>query len=394
MLVRDAGWYRDRTGGSDRHTDDALLALKTPYVGNNSKVVHIIDSLPLSQYRQKVALQTKTAPYGITVGYDCSRSDQDSAQIERALHSNAAMMFALIGNVDQIDFDTVMPGTSAPARLSYSRAVIQKEYPIDLREYTNNQPSFQSFIKAVSSSGKRGAATSIDDAVSRGITSASQKYGEGETAAEGHIILKTVEDQGIVTVYTIASLGVFGFENGIFTVVSGTGAIPTVMTFKKSPEGGYSLLKYQEPQDGSGNVESLKKMFPISLWNRVLSGHEDYPALQRQQETQARAYLQTIGRKAMVNAAHVEKRMPTINTEASNKLFAEFTKNDAFLNNCPYWLGTRERVENGQRFIYETAQSKAADGADLMIYRKTAADGKVIQERTYKIVGTEPQQIQ
>ena len=62
-----------------------------------------------------------------------------------------------------------------------------------------------------------------------------------------------------------------------------------------------------------------------------------------------------------------------------------------FLNDCPYWLGTREKVEEGVRYIYETAQSKTSDGYDLMIFQKKEEDGTVLEELKYKIAGNEPE---
>ena len=234
----------------------------------------------------------------------------------------------------------------------------------------------------------------IENTVSLAIKSRRHSYGAGETATEGHIILDSKEDNGTVKVYTIASFGAFGFENGIFTKVSGSGAIPTVMIFSRDNNGGYSLLEYQEPMDGAYYVESIKKMFPKKLQDRALTSRgEDYAELARQQEAQAAEYLKSIGRTAEVSAAHVKKQLADINVEASNKLFSEYTKYDLFLNNCPYWIGTRERIENGTRYIYETSQSKTGDGYELMIFRKTKEDGAVVEERRYKIVGGEPQLI-
>jgi bla regulator protein BlaR1 len=233
----------------------------------------------------------------------------------------------------------------------------------------------------------------IDDAVSMAIKDQSTFYASGETATEGHIILDTKEKDGTVKVYTIASYGAFGFENGIFTKISGSGAIPTVITFSQDENGQFSLLEYQEPMDGSGYTDSIKKMFPSSLHNRVFSAHDDYAALTRQQETQAEEYLRSIGRTAEVRAAHVKKQMVDINVEAKNKLFAEYTKYDPFLNDCPYWLGTREKVENGIRYIYETSQGKTSDGFDLIFFQKKKEDGTVVEEYKYKIVGSEPQLI-
>jgi len=235
----------------------------------------------------------------------------------------------------------------------------------------------------------------MDSAAGLAIKSRSYAYGAGETVTEGHIILDSEENNGTVKVYTIASIGIFGFENGIFTKVSGSGAIPTVMIFSKDENGAYSLLDYKEPQDGAGYVDSLKKMFPGKLQDRVLSSQGDYADLARQQEAQAAEYLKGIGRAAEVSAAHVARKLPDINVDASNKLFFGYnTKYDAFLNNCPYWLGTRERIENGVRYIYETSQGKTVDGYDLIVFRKTREDGAVVEERQYKIAESEPQLIE
>ncbi len=234
----------------------------------------------------------------------------------------------------------------------------------------------------------------MDEAVSQAVKGRESAYGLGEVATEGHIILDSEETDGVIKVYTIASYGAFGFENGIFTKVSGSGAIPTVITFSKSQTGEYSLLEYKEPLDGALLVKSTKKMFPKALHTRVLSNtQQDYPDLVRQQEAQATEYLKDIGRTARVSADHVKKELAKINVEASNKLFTELTKDNAFLNDCPYWLGTREKVENGARYIYETSQSKTDDGCNLMTFRKTKEDGVLVEEARYKIVGSEPQRI-
>jgi len=234
-------------------------------------------------------------------------------------------------------------------------------------------------------------AVDLERAVGLAIKSRSNVYGAGETATEGHIILDSEGNDGTVKVYAIASLGVFGFENGIFTIVSGSGAIPTVMIFSRNENGKYSLLEYKEPMDGALYMDSIKQMFPQKLQDRVLSSQGDYDYLVKQQEKQAVEYLKDIGRTAEVSAAYVNKKPVNINVDASNKLFSEFAKYDSFLNCCPDWIGTRERIEDSVRYIYETAQDKTDDGYDLIVFRKTKEDGAIVEERQYKIEGDEPQ---
>ncbi|MGI6449270.1 MAG: M56 family metallopeptidase [Desulfitobacteriia bacterium] len=230
---------------------------------------------------------------------------------------------------------------------------------------------------------------SLEEAVSLAIKERGEGYREGEVATEGHIIMGAEEKNGIVKAYTLASIAWFGFENGVFTSISGSGAIPTVITFQKNQNGEYSLLEYQEPLDGAGYRESIQKMFPQRLLD-VIFEQDHYPALAKQQEEQAGEYLRSIGRMAKIQVSHVEKQLLKINTEASNKLFAVFTKNNQELNRFPYWIGTRECIMDGKRYIYETSQSKCTDGYDLVTFTKRQEDGTIVLEYQYTIIGSEP----
>ncbi|MDX9871283.1 MAG: hypothetical protein RBT41_02545 [Clostridia bacterium] len=246
-------------------------------------------------------------------------------------------------------------------------------------------------IKSQSAEGPQ----TLDEAVSLAVKGRRTAYGRGEAATEGHIILDSEEKDGLVKVYTISSFGAFGFENGIFTKVSGSGAIPTVITFAQQENGVYTLAEYQEPMDGAMLGESIRKMFPARLHDQVLTvSAERRQSLVQQQVTQAEAYLQSIGREAEVSYAHVDKTLIKMNVDASNKLFSELTKYDQFLNDCPYWQGTREKVEDGVRYIYETSYSKTADGYDLVTFQKKTEDGTVVQEAKYKIVSSDVQLVE
>lgn len=257
------------------------------------------------------------------------------------------------------------------------------DYNNDLEE--QNSPSVSQI--------KNSKEKEIETAVSVAIKAKSAAYLEGEVSTEGHVILDIKEKGKIVKVYTIASCGNFGFENNIFTKISGSGAIPTLMIFSKNENGQYSLIEYKEPEDGSGYTDSIEKMFPSRLQDEVQSTSKYDSDLSKQQKLQATEYLKNIGKTPKVSEAYVEKKLIDINVEASNKLFTELTKYNSFLNNCPYWIGTREKIENGSRYIYETSQSKTSDGYDLIIFKKVKEDGIVVENYKYKIVGNEPKLI-
>ncbi len=131
---------------------DYLFENKTSYVGNNSKVLHIIDNLQFSNYRGEVALQTEKIPYGVTVNYDFQNlveGEYQKAKIENeerlklALKRNAAMMFCLISNLDNLNF--VCHINNGQAEYIFTRAEVQKDYKEDLKEYSIDKNKFGDF---------------------------------------------------------------------------------------------------------------------------------------------------------------------------------------------------------------------------------------------------------
>lgn len=131
---------------------DYLFENKTPYVGDNSKVIHILDNLQFANYRGKISLQTEKTPYGVTVNYDFNnlvQGDYQKAKIENqerlklALKRNAAMMFCLIENLDNLTF--ICHTNNGQAEYRFTRAEVQKDYNEDLKEYSKDKNKFGDF---------------------------------------------------------------------------------------------------------------------------------------------------------------------------------------------------------------------------------------------------------
>ncbi len=219
----------------------------------------------------------------------------------------------------------------------------------------------------------------IDNIISDAImTTNSENYLKGECRAEGHVVLKTDEANGILTAYTVASYGEFGFENGIFTKISGSGAIPTVITFEIGKGSSYTLKDYKEPLDGSEYEASLSRMFPADLLNKVQSTDSYSDNLSNQQEQYASKYLKLIGREATVQEKYVEKNLPDMNTQASNDLMSLFSE-------YPYWIGNTEKVEDGVRYVYQTNWQSVGNGDGIVTYTKSVYNGDAVETTVIQI---------
>lgn len=196
----------------------------------------------------------------------------------------------------------------------------------------------------------------IEEAVSYAILHRNaDAYMLGECSAEGHHILETEEAGDQVTVYVLAMFGYYGFEDGNFIKVSGSGAIPTVITFRKHPDGSYGLLDHQEAMDGGMYLESIKELFPERLQESCLHVSETIMEDLRAQEHQYAAdYLEAIGREAEIGEfGDYDHKILTdlgVSVEVSNQM-AEYKELGAY----PFWLGNREQIEDGVRYLYEKA---------------------------------------
>lgn len=209
-----------------------------------------------------------------------------------------------------------------------------------------------------------GTGSETDIAVGNAVISSNEgSFLEGEIQAEGHIILQesSLSDDSKI-VYAITMYGEYSFQNDALIKVSGTGAIPAVLTFAYSKDTGHVLKSYSVPSDGSGYLDSVKEMFPKDLYNYVLSvSDSDLSSLQAQERKYAKAYLNKMGRSAVIgDYSDINHEYPQIPEEASSEIFKRYWE-------YPDWIGTEEKIENDVRYVYETQWKNYGNG-DSMIY--------------------------
>jgi beta-lactamase regulating signal transducer with metallopeptidase domain len=142
----------DNKSGRAAYNIDVLLKNKTPYIGDNSRVVALIDALPLPRgiTRGMVELATAEPPYGVTINYNL---EDDSVQIgEEQFLRNSMLLFALIGNVEEVThrgFWNNKMLSSIPINFTYTRADAERVVAGDLRQFAENRESLAELIKII-----------------------------------------------------------------------------------------------------------------------------------------------------------------------------------------------------------------------------------------------------
>lgn len=221
--------------------------------------------------------------------------------------------------------------------------------------------------------------TDLSDAVSLAILSQNESsYLEGECQAEGHIILTSEKKDDSTICYVIASYGEYGFEDGNFIKVSGSGAIPCRITF----DGDMKVSEFKYPDDGAMYEKSIKEIFGKHYKSLEAFSLKDdnlgYDKLLDQEKVYAKAYLEKIDRAdcSIGEYADFDHTLLTdagVSVEVSNSLLA-----DKNLADYPFWIGNREVLEDGERYVYEMLLDK---DANEIIYKKyNYNDGKTVEE--------------
>ncbi|QHI71640.1 M56 family metallopeptidase [Aminipila terrae] len=119
-------------------TADQLYENRTPYLGNNSKVITLLDTLPLPEgiTRSEVQLNTSTKPYSATIHY--STKNDSLVTDKKDFFKISALLMATVDNMDSI---THIGHWSNPALsssqfyYSFTRSEIETVLRCDVREY-------------------------------------------------------------------------------------------------------------------------------------------------------------------------------------------------------------------------------------------------------------------
>lgn len=355
-------------------TDNAakeLYKYKTPYVGNASAVGSIAGALIDSDlYKwQGTELQTAIEPYEVTLRFILLDNTQRATVPADPFDISAPLFFALIDNLGLLTIR--IDGYFDSVSKTYTREDINSSFEKPVSQYAASEEGFEE-LYALCFAGK-----SLDFLIESAVLERNaSRYAEGEFSCEAHIILQVENDGGNTVCCLLTQYGEYGFENGVFTTVSGSGLIPARITFDES----MTVSEYVTAKDGSYYLPSIKEMFPASVVDRAVSPSESDVSYCRSVMTQkAEKYLASIGRAAKIldycEFSHTLLTDAGISVDVSNKLVS-----DKKLSAYPYWLGSLERVEDEVRYVYSLSFDKPND---IIYTKRIYPNGKIVEKFTF-----------
>lgn len=121
---------------------DVLLNNRNPYVGNHVKDLKLVGGLPLPEGMsyERLELQTKEEPYGLTV---VLLQTENSTDAPRVLYSNAVLLFASIENVNVCTF--LIQNQDNVNKVEYKREDLEKGFGA-LYSYTESKEKLSELL--------------------------------------------------------------------------------------------------------------------------------------------------------------------------------------------------------------------------------------------------------
>lgn len=215
----------------------------------------------------------------------------------------------------------------------------------------------------------------MDDVIKNCILTMNRKaFLMGEKAITAYKIYRTEEESDVVNNYMLVNFHWFGFENGAFTPVSGSGGEPVRIRLKKTADGTYEMLEYRAAMDGGMWARSIREMFPEDLAAAVIPGDKKTTEeLWEEEMLLAREYLQEIKRPG---APIIPKAVKDKTDRDAARAIYGVT---AFRREFPDYNGRREILVNlgGKypgmvvRCVLGTDCTPAGEGKHLVTLTKT-----------------------
>ena len=200
----------------------------------------------------------------------------------------------------------------------------------------------------------------LAEAITAAIVEENQgKYLPGDCYGVGYKIIETFEEDDIISIYALTEYVEYCFEDNIFVNISGTNP-KILMRFCKTADDNYDLIFYTRldlfsdlPEE---ELEALVQPL-IDSGNAYIYTEQDIQEVRAQADEDAAEYLRSIHRIAEVGVRqdHEGKRLDEL---ISDKILLDELLKDDEMSRYPNWIGTTERIEDGERYIYQTAFDK------------------------------------
>lgn len=268
-----------------------IYALKTAYIGDNSKLVALVDSLEISQkfVRDKIEIQSKKEPYGLTIYF---KTNLKESQLEDN-RKDLIKLFALVDNMDYVRLIGKDGEEYTKTRQNMDSLTLNSNLAQTTRELGRDS---KSFIKIDSLDLDREQDDSFDDSVANQMFEDedmeywvyevyySGRNGKIEPASLDSFtamavnIIDVFEEGNIVKIYShIRKDEVSLDKSGKVENRSGF-MVPNLLVFEKMDKDKYVLKEKIEPEEGAlygPSIEKMTKDHP-EIKDKMIAGSHDY----------------------------------------------------------------------------------------------------------------------
>lgn len=407
---------------------DRLFENKVDYIESEDSIEFLLHEINCTQRDNQLELNCSVYPINSIKFIDKKNHSSfmityetnhiDLSDMENNLYKDSAIMFTLIKNLNEIDYNVIIKDDNnvriedrKKYQFNFKRKDIEAKLNIKLNDIEYDK--YDEFLMALSSSieGKSSLNNAIEkylynkssllskDAFYYAFSLNEEDFGSfSEFETTSYAIIGKDEDDKTVTVYLLYAIGGFSFEDNKFILGEDSEIVPVRLRFSKNKKGQYSLIEEKYIQNYGNYILSRpravvfqKDSILISLSDyirQVFPKEESYKAiygnyenkLGRELEKNARRYLESINSDAKIELSNYydDDSSFNISEDAYNKLY-----DISLINKYPLIKDSCKGFENGKVYIYESKQ----DGNILIFTKYNVSRDKILEIIKLKVEG-------
>lgn len=373
-----------------------IFKYRTNDISDKENVDNILDNIKFdgmySYQSHEIKTKNRLNKIIFYLNEDNSLTKNEKSDID-IINENLVMLFALIENLDEITFHITTPDDDID--ITTQRRWINEFFQNNIYNEIKTEDDFYNLVKSFSEIDLSAKPKNYKD-IQQVIEDAILKYNKekfpiGEFAVEGHFTYDVYETMEYTKAYLYVKYSKYQFINDFFENIAEISS-PVVITFSYDEKSGYIMKDYRETDDGAYYEISLHEMFPEDIIPKVknhMNNKKEMDVIEQKIDKKITEYLTELGRidyKVAKNRVEEEKKYPDIREE--NQMI--FDALSQVYSDYPYFIGSLEKLENGQRMKYSMQKEETSEKKDVLTYEKIRLPEKTqVEKLTLEIEGGE-----
>lgn len=274
LIISCALYFRNENiNDTNKSKFNEILKYRTEHIGNNSKLLNVINNINLPDKLVFGGLDIKTekTPYKIIIRFSELKDNSENNIIYKNDFAQTSFkLFSLVKNLDIVEIN--IDKTDGSERVfNYSRKTADKVVGGSIWEFSSSGEKYEELINII----ENAYPNVIDKLVYETELEKGKEDSKHYLPGDFFIITPKVHasyyEEDRLKVFVTTDFEYYKIKGKTVTAISG-GISNSAITYKEDEEKGYVVEKYERASDGADLIPSIKKYSTLPVSRKQIEG--------------------------------------------------------------------------------------------------------------------------